>query len=230
MTSSRPYKPDRYSSSAVALVECTVRVSSTLARLIRKIAEKEASGASTTDALLTTAGIQPGEVATLHKKLEQVSEEAKHWREKAAREHGQLEQSKTAAAERDKEKASFRGDLRKATDSLKGAQQEILTFEAQIAELSTTLESRNKQLAYSLSLSGVGDCAAAALRALRDRLAQGDIRFDGESIGEVEAMMANLGRPEMRTLSNMLTRRAWRIHIVRWLLRFHASEYQGRIT
>jgi DNA repair ATPase RecN len=126
MTSRRPDKPARYSSSAVELVECSVRVSSTLARLIRKSAQKEASGASATDALLTAAGIRPGEVATLHKKLEQVSEEAKQWREKAAREHGQLEQSKTAAAERDKERAVLRGDLRKATDTLNGAQQQIL--------------------------------------------------------------------------------------------------------
>jgi len=120
MTSNRPDKPARYSSSTVALVECNVRVSPTLARLIRKSAEKEASGASATDALLTAAGIQPGAVATLHKKLEQASEEAKQWREKAAREHGQLEQSKTAAAERDKERALLRGDLRKATDTVSG--------------------------------------------------------------------------------------------------------------
>jgi hypothetical protein len=220
MTSSRPDKPGRYSSSAVALVECSVRVSSTLARLIRKSAEKEASGASATDALLTAAGIQPSEVATLHKRLELVSEEAKHWREKAARQHGQLEQSKTAAAERDNERVLLRDDLRKATDSLKGAQQQILTFEAQIGELTTILKSRDNQLASSLSVSGLDDCAAAAIRALRDRLAQGDISF---AVGEVEAMIANLGRPEMRTLSNMLTRRAWRIHIIRWLLQVRAE-------
>ena len=222
MTSSRPDKPARYSSSAVALVECSVRVSPTLARLIRKSAEKEASGASAVDALLTVAGIQPGETATLHKKLEQVSAEAKQWREKAAREHGQLEQSKIAAAEWDNERAVLRGDLRKAIDSLKGAQQQILTFEARIAELATTLESRNKQLAYSLSLSGLGDCAAAAIKALRDRLAKGDIQFAGDTAGDVEAMIANLDRPEMRTLSKMLTRRAWRIHVIRWLLRVRA--------
>jgi hypothetical protein len=223
MTASRPDKPVRYSSSTVALVECSVRVSSTLARLIRKSAEKEASGASATDALLTAAGIQPGEIATLHRKLEQISEEARQWREKAARAHGQLELSKTAVAERDKEGAFLRGDLRKATDSLKAAQQRVLTFESRIAELTTTLESRDEQVAYSLSLSGLGDCAAAAIRSLRDRMAQGDIRFASDSVGEVEAMIANLGQPEMRTLSNMLTHRAWRIHIIRWLLRVRAG-------
>ena len=98
MTSSRPGKPARSSSSAVALVECSVRVSPTLARLIRKSAEKEVSGTSAKDALLTAAGVQPGEVATLQRELQQASEESRQWREKAAREHGQLEQSKVAAA------------------------------------------------------------------------------------------------------------------------------------
>jgi hypothetical protein len=198
-------------------------VSPTLARLIRKSAEKEVSGTSAKDALLTAAGVQPGEVATLQRELQRASEESRQWREKAAREHGQLERSKIAAAKWDNEKAVLRGDLRKTTDSLKGAQQQILTLEARIAELTTTLESRGKQLMHSLSISGLDDCAAAAIRALRDGLAQGDIRFASGTVGEVEAMIANLGRPEMLTLSSMLTRRAWRIHIIRWLLRFRVG-------
>ena len=75
MTSSRPDKAARSSSSAVALVECSVRVSPTLARLIRKSAEKEVSGTSAKDALLTAAGVQPGEVATLQRELQRASEE-----------------------------------------------------------------------------------------------------------------------------------------------------------
>ena len=66
----RPGKPTRYGISATTLVECSVRVSPTLARLIRKSAEKEASSASPTDALLMAAGIQPGETASLRKALE----------------------------------------------------------------------------------------------------------------------------------------------------------------
>ena len=217
MTLSRPGKPAQSSSSAIALIECSVRVSPTLARLIRKSAEKEMSGASAKDALLTAAGVQPGEVATLQRELQQASEESKRWREKAAREHGQLEQSKTTTAKRDSERAVLLDDLSKATASLKGAQQQILTLEARIAELTTTLENRNKQLAYSLSLSGLSDGAAAAVKALRDRLARGD-----DAAGDVEAMIANLDRPEMRTLTEMLTRRAWRVHVIRWLLRIRA--------
>src|SRR6516165_4969949 len=96
MTVSRPGKRAQSSSSAIALIECSVKVSPTLARLIRKSAEKEMSGASAKDALLTAAGVQPGEAANLQRKLQQASEESQRWREKAAREHGQLEQSKVA--------------------------------------------------------------------------------------------------------------------------------------
>ena len=222
MTLSRPGKPAQSSSSAIALIECSVRVSPTLARLIRKSAEKEMSGVSAKDALLTAAGVQPGEVATLQRELQQASEESKRWREKAAREHDQLEQSKIATAKRDNEMAVFLDDIRKATASVKGAQQQILALEARIAELTTTLESRNKQLASSLSLSGLDDCAAAAVKALRDRLTRGDIQFGVDAAGDVEAMIVNRDRPEMRTLSEMLTRRPWRVHIIRWLLRIRA--------
>jgi len=180
MKISRLGKPAQSNSSAIAVIECSVRVSPTLARLIRKSAEKELNGASAKDALLTAAGVQPGEIATLQKELQQASEETKRWRDKAAHERGQLEQSKIAAAECDHETAVLRGDLRKATNSLKEAQEQILTLEARIAELTTTLESRDNQLAYSLSLSGLGDCAAAALKTLRDRLAKGDIQFAGD--------------------------------------------------
>jgi hypothetical protein len=138
MTLSRPGKPAQSSSSTIALIECSVRVSPTLARLIRKSADKEMSGASAKDALLTAAGVQPGEVATLQR--QQASEESKRWREKAAREHGQLEQSKIATAKCDNERAVLLDDLSKATASLKGAQQQILTLEARIAELTTTLK------------------------------------------------------------------------------------------
>ena len=222
MTLSRPGKPAQSSSSAIALIECSVKVSPTLARLIRKSAEKEMSGASAKDALLTAPGVQPSEVATLQRELQQASEESKRWREEAAREHGQLEQSKSATAERDNERAVLLDDLSKATASLKGAQQQILTLEARIVELSTILESRNKQLAYSLSLSGLSDCAAAAVKELRDRLARGDIQFPIDAAGDVKAMITNLDRPEMRTLSEILTRRAWRVHVIRWLLRIRA--------
>jgi hypothetical protein len=223
MTLSRLGKPAQSSSSAIALIECSVRVSPTLARLIRKSAEKEMSGASARDALLTAAGVQPGEIPILQRELQQASEESKRLHEKAARQHDLLEQSTIAIAKRDNERAILLDDLSRTTASLKGAQQQILALEARIAELTTTLENRNKQLACSLSLTGLTDCAAAAVKALRDRLTRGDVQFALEAAGDVEAMIANLHRPEMRTLSEMLTHRAWRVHVIRWLLRLRAS-------
>ena len=123
---------------------------------------------------------------------------------------------------RDNERAVLRDDLSKATDSLKEAQQQILALEARIVELTTTLESQNKQLAYSLSLSGLSDCAAEAIKALRERLASGDVQFAVNDPGDMAAMIANLDRAELRTLSEMLTNRAWRVHVIRWLLRRRA--------
>jgi chromosome segregation ATPase len=219
MASNPPDKSVRSRSSAVALIECSIRVSPTLARLIRKTAEKEASGASAIDALLTAAGIQPGEVTTLRTNLEQISKEAKEWREQAARGHGRLEQSRTAAAEREK---ALRNDLGKATDSLKRAQQQIYALEARIAELSATLASRDRQLAFSLSLFDLDDEAAAALKTLRALLVHGDIQFANDTVAEVEALIGNLDRPEMRNLSKMLTRPGWRLQIIRRLMRLPA--------
>jgi chromosome segregation ATPase len=172
--------------------------------------------------MLTAAGIQPGELPILQRELQQASEESRRLHEVAARQRDQLEQSKIAIAKRDNERAVLLDDLSKATASLEGAQQQILTFEARIAELTNTLEHRNKQLASSLSLTGLTDYAAAAVKALRDRLARGDVQFAIETAGDVEAMIANLDRHEMRTLSEMLSRRAWRVHVIRWLLRLRA--------
>jgi DNA repair exonuclease SbcCD ATPase subunit len=181
------------------------------------------SGASAKDALLTAAGIQPGELPILQRELQQASEESRRLHEVAARQRDQLEQSKIAIAKRDNERAVLLDDLSKATASLEGAQQQILMLEVRIAELTTTLESRNKQLAYSLSLSGLSDSAAAAVKAVRDRLARGDTQFTVDAVGDVEGIIANLDRPELRTLNEMITRRAWRVHVIRWLLRIRAG-------
>ena len=219
----RSDKPTRYGISATTLVECSVRVSPTLARLIRKSAEKEASNASPTDALLLAAGIQPGETASLRKALERASDEAKRWSEKAAREHDQLEKSKIAAADWDKERGLIRDELRKTTDSLKLTQQQTLTLETRIAELATTLETRDRQLSCSLSLDGLSDSSVAAVKALRDQLVQGNISFTSGTVGDIAVMIANIGRPEICALSKVLTRRDWRTNIIRWLLRIRTA-------
>ena len=156
----------------------------------------------------------------MQKELQQASEESKRWRQQAAREHSQLEQSKIATAKRENERAVLLADLHNVTASLECAQQQILSLEARIAELSTILESRNKELAYSLSLSGLSDSSSAVVKALRDRLASGDIQ--SAVAADAEAIIANLDRPEMRTLNEMLTRPTWRVLVIRWLLRIRA--------
>jgi hypothetical protein len=103
------------------------------------------------------------------------------------------------------------------------AQQRALILETRIAELATTLDSRNTQIACSLSLSGLSDPSVAAVTALRDHLAQGDASFSKRTVGDIEAIIANIGRPEICDLSKALTRRDWRTYVVRWLLRLRTK-------
>ena len=70
--------------SAISLVDCTVRVSPTLARSIRKCASTEAGGASAHDALLASAGVRAGEIEALRDQKGQCDEELSHAREHAA--------------------------------------------------------------------------------------------------------------------------------------------------
>jgi len=205
---------------AVAQVECSVRVSPTLARLIRKCAEQEASGASAIDALSAAFGVQPGEAAGLHKQLKEASKEAMQWRDKFALKRRELEELRTATAS---EEGQTRRKLRETTACLDAAQlhtrtleAEIAALEARVADLAGTIEEREEQLAHSLSLSGLDDAATAALKALRHRLARGDVHFTNHS--EADAMIANLSRPEMRSLNKMLTGRDVRLNFIRWLL------------
>jgi chromosome segregation ATPase len=206
MTSGRAEKRIQQSSSAVALVDCSVRVSPALARLIRKSAEQEAKGASAIDALSTSAGVQPGELAALHKQLQQASKEAMQWRDKFVLKRRELEELRIAAASRENE---TRGELRETAVSLEATQQytrtlkaEIAALETRIGDLVTTIEHREGQLAHSLSLSGFDDAATAAVNALRNTIALGAVKFT--STIEAEAMIANLSRPEMRSLNNLL--------------------------
>src|SRR5947209_160621 len=121
---SKPSRPTQTGSAATQLVECTVRVSPALARIMRKIAEREASGVSAVDALREAVGLQPGELESLRKRLELASDEAKQWREKAEHKLAQIEDLKGAGAERNKETAQLRAELRKASDAQQHAAQQ----------------------------------------------------------------------------------------------------------
>jgi len=189
--------------------------------LIRKTAEEERQGLSPTDALLKIIGIQPGEIANLQRQLQRAQEEGTHLREKAARDHSQLDQLRRRVAEQDREKAAIALELRDATNLLQRAQQELITMERRMADLTSTVGDRERQLAVSVSISSLDEPGAAATKLFRDRLADRDLQFT--SAREAEAVIANLGRPEMRNLSNILTRQSRRIHVLRWLLGVRAS-------
>jgi len=181
---------------------------------MRKIAEREASGVSAVDALLEAVGLQRGELESLRKRLELAAGEATQWREKAEHELAQIAHLKEAVAERNKETAQLRAELHKASDAQQYAAQQSA---AQIASLTALLGDRDKQLASSLSLSGLDVDTVLAVTTLRDRLAKGEMRLHGTA-DETKRLIANLDRPEMRALSQLLERGGWQLHILRWLL------------
>src|SRR5580700_6272351 len=98
----RRNKPARaHLDPALSLVECGVRVSPTLARLMRKCAMLEAGGTSAHDALLASAGIRAGEIEALCAKAKQLEEELGQAREREAQLQRTLDQSMAAIAQRD---------------------------------------------------------------------------------------------------------------------------------
>src|SRR5437868_14884254 len=77
---------------ALSLVECSVRASPTLARLMRKCAALEAGGTSAHDALLASAGFQAGEIEALRTRAKQSEEDLKQAREREAQLQRALDQ------------------------------------------------------------------------------------------------------------------------------------------
>src|ERR1022692_2190005 len=94
--------------STISLVDCTVRVSSTLARLIRKCAATEAGGASAHDALLASAGVRAGEIEALRDQKGQCTEDLSRAWEHAAQLQRALDRAKNVIAQHDKEMDDLR--------------------------------------------------------------------------------------------------------------------------
>jgi hypothetical protein len=69
---------------ALSLVECSVRASPTLARLMRKCVALEAGGTSVHDALLASAGFRAGEIEALQAQAKQSEEELGQAQEREA--------------------------------------------------------------------------------------------------------------------------------------------------
>src|ERR1700686_2935715 len=86
---------------ASSLVECSVRASPTLARLMRKCVALEAGGTSAHNALLASAGFRAGEIEALRAQAKQSAEELEQVLNREARLQLDLGHANAAIAQRD---------------------------------------------------------------------------------------------------------------------------------
>jgi hypothetical protein len=217
-------KPKQTHDPALSLVECSVRVSPTLARLMRKCATLEAGGTSAHDALLASAGFQAGEIEALRARAKQSEEELKQARAREAQLQSALDQTKTTIAQRDKELKDIRKILNKTAETEKGSRQSIEAFNRQITELQLAIAAYDEKLTRTISTDGLGEPALAVLSIFRDRLAGGEgvreaaLGTAGYSPPDVEAAIAKQDRHEMRAFEALLARSSWRQRLVLRLL------------
>src|SRR5205814_997705 len=138
--------------SATSLVECSVRVSPTLARLIRKCAVTEAGGASPHDALLASAGIRAGEVEELRDQAKHLAQELRQEQESGVRLQHTLDMTKAVVEQRDQEQIALRRQLQNAGEIEKENRQRAAAVEGQIAEFQKTIASYEFDLSRSISI------------------------------------------------------------------------------
>lgn len=210
--------------SATALVECSVRVSPTLARLIRKCAVTEAGGVSPHDALLASAGIRAGEVEELRDQTKHLAQELRQAQESGARLQHTLDMTKAVVEQRDQEQIALRQQLQNAGKIEKENRQRAAAFEGQIAELQKTIAGYEVDLTRSISIEGLDEGTTRAVMAFKDRLRRGEdikaaaLGTAGYELPQVEAAMAKQDRDEMRALDALLMRPTWRRRAILWLL------------
>ena len=162
------------SKSAISLVDCTVRVSSTLARLIRKCAAMEAGGASAHDALLASAGVRAGEIEALRDQKGRCSEELSHSREHAAQLQRALDHVKGIIAQHDKELDDLHREIRKAAETEKGNRNSIAALKVRVDELQRRSRVTRFTSSNSIATDGLDEAAVIALKAFRDGLCRGE--------------------------------------------------------
>src|SRR5277367_3001991 len=202
---------------ALSLVECSVRASPTLARLMRKCATLEAGGTSAHDALLASAGFRAGEIEALRAQAKQSVEELRQAQEREA-------QVKRILEQRDKELKDIRQVLNKTAETQKGSHQSLVAFDRQVTELQLVIAAYEERLTRTISTDGLDEQALAALGVFGDRLARGEgiteaaLGTAGYSLLGVEAAIAKGDRREMRAFDAVLARSSWRRRLVLWLL------------
>jgi predicted RNase H-like nuclease (RuvC/YqgF family) len=206
-------------------VDCTVRVSPTLARLMRKCAATEAGGASPHDALLASAGVRVGEIEALRDQKGRCAEELSHAREHAAQLQRALDHAQGIIAQHDKELDDLRREIREAAETDKGSRNSITELRVRVGELQMTVANHEVQLMNSITTDGLDEAAVMALKALRHGLCHGEdlkamvLSIAGYSLDDIEAAMSKQDRGEIRAFEILLARPTWRRRVVIWLLR-----------
>jgi TolA-binding protein len=209
---------------ASSLVECNVRASPTLARLMRKCATLEAGGTSAHDALLASAGFGVGEIEALRAQAKQLGEELGQAQEREAQLQRTVDQLMATIAQRDKELKAARQVLNKTIETQKGGRQSIEVLNKQVTELRSTIAAHEEDLARKISTDGLNEDALATLRIFKDRLACGEgiaeaaLSAAGYNQFDVVAALAKQDRHEMRAFEALLARPSWRRRLVLWLL------------
>ena len=227
----RRNKPARaHLDPASSLVECSVRASPTLARLMRKCATLEAGGTSAHDALLASAGFRAGEIEALREQAKQLEEELGQAQEHATQLQRALDQSMETIAQRDKELKSIRQILNETIETQKGGRQSIEALNQQVTELLLAIAAHGEELARTMPTDGLGEHAISALAVFRDRLAQGEgireaaLGVAGYRSLDVHAAMTNHDRQEMRAFEALISRSSLRRQLVLWLLRVNSRD------
>ena len=211
--------------AASALVECAVRVSPTLARLIRKCAILEAGGGSPQNALITVAGFKVGEIETQRREARHCLEELAQVQEREQRLLRALDHAKATIAQRDNDLRMTRQAYAKAQEGEKEFRGTLESLKVQIAEMQLTIDAQRNDLTRSVSTKGLDAPTVAALSIFKDLVHRGEdikaaaLASVGNSAPAVEAALAKQECREIQALEALLARPTLRRRIVLWLLR-----------
>jgi hypothetical protein len=221
--------------TATSLVECAVRVSPNLARLIRKCAVTEAAGASPRNALLASAGLGANEVDELRDRTKLLTQQLEEKRELSERHQRLLDAAEALAAEGDQERIKLRQHLSKAAETEEKSRQAAAVLHAQIARLQMTIAGLEDNLCRSISTEGLDERAILALETLKEKLSRGEdtktatLAMAGFESLKIEDAIAKHDRAEIIALDVLLMRPSWRRSIVLRLLKaVSSSEHNER--
>ena len=203
------------------LVECAVRVSPALARLIRKCAAAESEGASARDALLVSAGVKPGDMEELRAGNARLSSDLAQERETHAHLQASLIAVRAEAAKHESETRHLRKQIRTLEET---TSEHARIGQAHIAALGDAIARHEEAARRSVPLDGLDEQAARAMVAFRTNLERGDdvraaaLGAAGYEPGRVDAALARQDSLEARAFDAAMERRDWRRRAVLWLL------------